>query len=1066
MKKNVFLKSILRQRLRSLLLFFLITIAAFAFVLRTVEYIVIHRHINDVDRHYRAIGFLRSHNDTENIYHAANILAQSPYMGFEDRRRRFEGILQDAYSPDISGMPRHSPDVRLYSATYFYAELDMIFTGREEEGRIFLGLRVTDVLAGHPIYAQEGQWLWMYFRVDSPPGGDMSFLDEKEIGGIYLFKGHWYRSVIGLLPRWPRWYHERNISFTSRWHEHLEMQPLPSPEQIQADIESINRDKRAITLQTTRDMALMADIQGRSTSMRLHQGRVLNHNDYLEANPVAMIHREFATMFGHSLGDSLTVRVYHNQFVHSIALSTWEMEGMGMVDARDDYLIASTTDDRGYVEIELEIVGIFNHSYRTDNTYGFGIIYVPDSLIPASIYTQMPQANYLPAMWYGFVLNDTRHEQAFFAQYRDRLAEYDISLHMFRSGAEVFWAAADSILLVTAFNALIFGTVVLAVLALVSFVFVKQRHKEFAIARSLGVSVRKILLQICLSFFVIGFPAAAIGGGAAWRFAIQESSDVLEPFAEHFTPIEHRGLGVDFVADAIRDAAQPDFSYWILFFLIIGIFLFILAMVLLTVFTHIRRPVLEQLQGQSAAGPARVTKARFDEAVPDYDSSASTAHIKVFDAKPKPGVRFSSAMSWILTHIVRSPVKTILTAGVTLLFVIALGWLQESMGRTADNIEYLYDNTVVQVDLETHGIPFTAYERLYMLYESGHFDIFSPEATHNLTFIIPDTEHWQEQIGFDSTVGIQYNIGAGIFDLTLGTSDLDDFIAEHSTVLIGDEVLGLQIEFIQDFDSADFVYNDGTLTQLIPAILPVTSAEQWDLGLGDEFYLGYIRVAMALAEWTFVPAKVVGIHNQHIYMPGMEAGVIVPVGVIEGMLGPMTLYHALRLTVDTAFNRDIESARDTLEHFMVRNRGQGRPFMLPLEVNFFDEELRNMVGAMSQILLLLELLYPVALALAVIIGTAVFALLMLQSVKNAAIMRVQGASKLAAMATLCAEQFIVCMMGLLLGLGVLLLFSWGFGFVALLAVAGIYLAGVMAGSIVGALIITAKAPIDLLQVRE
>jgi len=1054
MNKNVFLKSILRQQLRSLLLFALIGIAAFAFVLRAVEYIVIQRHINEVGRNYRAVGFLRAQGNTENIYQGAQILSESRFMGFEDRRRRFEGILQDSFSPDVAGMPQHIPpeDVRLYSAVYFYGRVDQIYWGHvEEHGQAWIVVYVTEVVAGPPHHITQG-WQAMYFNVDSPPADDMSFVDEKEEGETYLFKGHFYRTA--------------GMPSPGSWHDNLVIQPIPSPEQMQAEIERINRDSRTITLQTTRDMALLADVQGRSSPMGLLRGRVLNYNDYVNANPVAVIHIMYAHLFWLDIGDSLTVRVYHNQFVHSTQPSTWTMGEVGLIDSRNELIIASTPDDSGYTEIELEIVGIYNSSFRTDNTHGFGVIYVPDSIIPSDIYVEMPEENYLPALWYSFVLNNTRQEQAFFTEYRERLEPYGITLHMFRSGAEVFWAAADSILLMTAFNAFVFSFVVLLVLALVSYVFVKQRRKEFAIARSLGISVRKILLQICLSFFIIGFPAAAIGSGAAWFFAMEEATQVLEPFAENFSPLSPMNLlRVDIVGEAIFEAAQPEFSYWIMVFLMSGFFLFILVMILLSVFTHIRRPVLEQLQGQSAVNTGRGAKAHFDEAVPDYDGNASTVGLTAFDAKPQSGARFASALGWIFAHIVRSPGKTILTVGVTLIFIIALGWLQESISRTEDNIDYLYDNTVVHVELDNRGGQFTAYERLGMIYNSGYFDIFSPEASHNLAFILPSPENWQEQIGFDSTIRIQYNIWMGVFDIVIGISDIDDFIAEHSRIMIGDEVLGLQMEFIQDFDKEGFVYDDDTLTQVIPVILSQHAAERWDMAIGDMVYFGYTRVAMALANWYIVPAKVVGIHNQHIHLHGFEHGAIVPVGVIENMLGPMTQYHALRLTLDSAFNREIDDARYTLEHYMVHHRG-ALARMFPMDVLFFDEELRNMVGAMSQILVLLELLYPVALVLAIVIGTAVFALLMLQAAQNAAIMRVLGASKFRTCVTMCTEQFIVCMSGLILGLGALLLLSWGAGFVALFAVAGIYLAGAMAGSIVGALIITAKAPIDLLQVRE
>jgi len=1062
MIKNIFIKSILRQKIRSLLLFTIIGIAAFAFVLRTVEYIVIHRHLNEVGRNYRAIGFLRGQTDNTDITQAANLLANSPFMGYEDRQRRVQGILHDLYSPDVAGMGRmiHPDDRRLYSAAYFIGHLHSVNRDHESDGLLVLDMTVVEILAGSPYHVAPFQRIRLHYEF--PPGEDTSYVDNLVDGQRYLFKGHFYRLFWGS----PE---------VGRLSDFLVMQHIPSDEEMQAEIERIQRDSRAITLHTTSDMTALPDIQGRNSPMSISRGRHLNRDDYLNANPVAVVSQSFAWPRGLNVGNTFTVTVYQNQYTHRLTLpSTWET-GDALIASRTELAVGSSPDERGYIELELEIVGIYNTFYRTDRTFGCGVIYVPDSIIPAYIQANMirhlPEGN-LPAAWYGFVLNSTRQEQVFFLEYRELLAAtYNVSLHMFRSGGEVFWTAADSILLVTAFNAIVFGLVVVLVLSLVSFIYAKQRQKEFAIARSLGVSVKKILLQICISVLMIAMPAAIIGGGIAWHFAMEEAAYVLEPFGENLSTQAPNPFRHDFLGAAIREAAQPDFSYIWLAGLIGVFFTFVLAMVLINVIIHLRRPVLTQLQGRSAANTWVRAANILDDEVPDYAGFATSVPLSTFEASPKWGASFKHTMGWILTHITRSPAKTALSIAIALFFVIAIGWLQESIRQAEGDINYLYDNTVVHVELETNGVLFTAFERLRMIRDSGYFDVIDAETFFYMSFVVPKDDSgnvpydWQEIIGFTPNVHTNINIEAGVFDTILGTGDLDAFIADNSVVMLGDDAMGLVIDLVEGFDPANFVYDDRTLTEVIPIIISQHTANIRGISLGETVYFGYNHLPTALSPWHFAHAKVVGIHNQHIHMLGLEDSAIVPVSLIESITGAMTMYYSLRLTVDTAFNRELDSARYTLDRLLLQQR-RGWGWNTPLELRFYDEELRNLVSATSQIILLLELLYPVAVGFAVAVGAAVAVLLLLQMEHNAAIVRMLGASRFKTWVMLCTEQIIVCSIGLIIGLVALMLMSWGFGLEALLEVAGIYMASVVAGAIVGAVIITARAPIDLLQVRE
>jgi len=100
----------------------------------------------------------------------------------------------------------------------------------------------------------------------------------------------------------------------------------------------------------------------------------------------------------------------------------------------------------------------------------------------------------------------------------------------------------------------------------------------------------------------------------------------------------------------------------------------------------------------------------------------------------------------------------------------------------------------------------------------------------------------------------------------------------------------------------------------------------------------------------------------------------------------------------------------------------------------------------------------------VIIGAGLAMLLALQNTKNAAVMRVLGASKKRTLFMLWLEQLLICAIGLMLGIIAMSLLGLTAAQISILA--ALYLIGAVAGAAIGAFIVTNKAPLDLLQTRE
>jgi len=196
-------------------------------------------------------------------------------------------------------------------------------------------------------------------------------------------------------------------------------------------------------------------------------------------------------------------------------------------------------------------------------------------------------------------------------------------------------------------------------------------------------------------------------------------------------------------------------------------------------------------------------------------------------------------------------------------------------------------------------------------------------------------------------------------------------------------------------------------------------------------------------------------------MSDMGNAVLIPGWAAEDLMGFLLRPATFNFSINPAYNRNLSYVRTGLERIMTMGDPLGIP---PSVLQFHDRELRVVIGSLEQSLLLLSLLYPVAISTAIAIGGGLAMLIVLQNAKNAAIMRVLGTSRKKTALTLWSEQIVICLLGLVIGLVAMAISGWSLAGMFLLS--SMYLGGVMLGSLAGSLLVTRRAPLDLLQVRE
>ena len=104
MRQKVFLKSTLRQPVRTVFLLLLIGVISFAFATRAGEYLLIRQEVAEAGSYYRSIGTLEALRENVDYYAVTEYLEENERVGVVNRVRRTSGLLPEGgYNADENG---------------------------------------------------------------------------------------------------------------------------------------------------------------------------------------------------------------------------------------------------------------------------------------------------------------------------------------------------------------------------------------------------------------------------------------------------------------------------------------------------------------------------------------------------------------------------------------------------------------------------------------------------------------------------------------------------------------------------------------------------------------------------------------------------------------------------------------------------------------------------------------------------------------------------------------------------------------------------------------------------
>jgi ABC-type antimicrobial peptide transport system permease subunit len=1043
MKTNVPLISSLRKPFRSLLLLTLFGLISFGFMTKAVGYILIQRETGVLGSYYRSIGILKNIKDPQagDISAGVALIETNPYFAYDDQRELVSGVMTQVYNdyyfmsnctqimetfPPEEWPNTHNTDLWIIGELIDKEEVKTWAKLPENQRTVgyYLKFNIDILFAAYPQYANQGSTVDLLFLFEGHESAIPS-IQAMEAGQRYFIRG-WDDLV------------ETKVDFSweNTHYAYLEIKPLddgqlwyiplaqgasidlsdPVLAPFKNEIDVLNENLHTLGIIATADQSAMPRMQEASHYYYLAAGRWLNHQDDMDGNKAIVVVESFATLRKLKLGDkiTLTFRPLTDSLLGEIR------DGVDSINWRTYPTYQDT----------YQIVGLLNST----NGYAYNAYIPTNSLRPGFASTTLYSDPYVNEDDYSFVLDSSRHETEFLQAYKDPLEKLGITLTFLANNGHAYWAAVDPIRRSLAADLLVFGMLMVVALILAVFLYVMARKRDYAILRALGVPKKQANRQLVLPLLLLGGLGILLGVVPAWNYALTQAKASLSnlPLPAGVSP-------------------SADLSPFILAGLCAAIFLLLALFSWLGVYFLAHKPVYELLQGETSQNKRvqkRTGTSASSQPVPSLSSGLPGTLDLPGTTRQGPAANQGdlaerrkytpSSLGWyVLHHLLRSRLKSFLTLVVALGFMLASAWIRQTMERSRLEVDRLYDTTVVEADI----VPTDSSAR-------------STEETTGTGFVYLNAVNSVLNSGFvESSI-----LAADTVWFKIEKLDSQDTFPGHFPVYAYDSpeafYSGLadpgSLVFASGWDMNRFaqprklgeIQNEG-----VPALFPVRLLEQLQLNVGET-----VRITDQTS------------HAYRCVIVGQYIGnyILIPISVLEAMEGSQTKFTVAHFVFDPRKNRELSQLRKEMEKTMEVYGGKVR-FMI------WDEELRIVIAQLDKNLSLLKVLYPVVISVSVLIGAGLCFLLLLQATREAAILRVLGTTRTAVRLALILEPVFLSILGVLLGLGIsriLWISSDLVSVVPLLVSAGLYLAGVLAGSVTGAISVTNKKPIELLQVKE
>lgn len=792
--------------------------------------------------------------------------------------------------------------------------------------------------------------------------------------------------------------------------DYLETEPFAY---YQGKIAAINQSLFTYDIVYTSDMRAIPRFNERN--MVMSEGRILAAED----TDACVVSEHFLEEYGLGVGDRINIKFGNKLFNQNAVCGA---------TADNEEELSHFVDDA-----ELEIVGAYRFTDDANMrvsefkwAYSSSTVFVPKSLLPIEI---PPDYEFSPGEFSIF-------------------AEDALDIDTFRENAELFaagmnlalrfsdggWLGVKDSFEIGFFTSLLttvlYGIGAALALFLAVYLYIKRNQNAYAVMRTLGASVSKARNAIVLPLAVLSVSAMVIGGLTGIFYTMETAAESLLTMTA--------GAPVGYVMDA-------SVSVWMIILCLcfeIGFMLVVTAFFLGRIG---KTPPLELLQegiGKTSFGKKRNRKSEEWEIAGSSINDGMSVPVgldlaKISAAAKVTGDRtyhaFCQMAAYSFRHMRRGIGKTMISLVIMVLMTSGIGMF--GLTRIA------YEDAFQEIDVKGRALEFSSSSILEMcgsdlmdgLYCYGRFTVrTNGQDFHTQMTFTNDMDRYLDNRGkITYAKGYNSSVLARNDSLCLIGSGL----AETLGVCSGDEITLISDSF---YSTIEEMYKNNEV------ILNVVAN-------------GEKSLASAVEQRTTV-YQIIGI----IESDDAEVDSSIFAGINDAM---ESVYGQPFPCSFCEFTLSDNERLGELDSVLSEQKASGEKYAPMASYHIDSESLKNM----ERICSLLETLFPIAVTAAVAVGLFGSGLVILQSAKEAAFLRILGVTKKRARCMLMLEQvflsvagisFVVCWLALYKpGL-----FARGAGMLAFCY--ALYFLGCFGGAVTAAIHVTRGRALELLQVKE
>ncbi len=1067
------IKTLYRSPVKTLLTFILLSVVTFAFFSQTAEYAVTSREFNSATRQYCGIGAAEisppvdSHPESPNYIFADPRMSQSyseadkefystlPYTPLTQEQISAISALPYITSTDTRYMTAGVSDTffRLDEEDFYNYSLRCVIEGTLEMGSGQFFLNDCRLLAGNPpspvdhekirFYPgpsnEERIWLVGMRRtfLSYPPNYkyDAEYVQNLTPGGRYVFVTRF--NPAGQLA--PGYEHDFYMSdtFTDPWcapvwpvdgelDNYLEMDKFAPLWELVA---LTNADTHTFDMVYTEDMsAILRFAEG---NMAIIDGRALNKEDSAAGSTVCVVSREVAEENQLVVGDKVTMKLGTELFE--------QYKGLGAVAAtRERYTPANKT-------VTLEIVGIYAdmdgsgmQRSKPNWSYSINTVFVPKSLLPVDE-SQLAGHVFSPAE-FSFKVEYAWDIPAFLDEVAPRFGEMGLRLIFDDDGwpdtADAFKATRQLALIKIA----VLSAAIAAATGFVVYLFIARKKKEYAVMRALGTARKTAARLLILPLMAVAVLAVLAGSGAAWIYTVKTiaHSNTLSLMKEY---VVSTAVPAEAVIGCILGEILLTLIFAILLLRRVGN-LSPLSLLQDNVSKSscgkrkALRKVPARLEAKSLAmaAPCGVLVSMPPEAGAVIETSTVTG-----DPAPVREIHKKASSGFVLRYIWRHMRRSAGKSALTVLLAALLFGVVGQLALMKQSYAQLCDETVITARF-VGGLPITSVPQIAQ-------SVFVKDPYYEAREIV-DMNSAETSLVFTNNIARYTGEEADI--IYIGGYDASCMEKFGEIIIAGKalmETYGLEPGDTVKMLPRGFVDNlKPTYTNEYRKTHPGDTITDEDI---LALYQSELMIAINMATCIYTIAGTVS----------------TPSGAYDGMAftpGDYDAYMAVGKAVK------LEVAEFTLADNMRADefRSNGEKMAVGGAVFVMDtsklEHLRNTLK-------LLETMYPIAMTAALLIGGFLCCLVIVQSSKEAAIMRILGTTKRKTRTILALEQMLLSICGLVIGACGLLAYK-GAALsrisAQLYVFAALYFAVILVSAIICAGLSTRRNVLELLQTKE